>query len=529
MAGTGSTTQPPRVDPSPRVAGATAAESVDISLLDDVNKLKPHALGLLGVLFLALAAAAPMSAMLGNVPIAVGFGNGTAAPGGFILAAILLFLFSVGYVAMARRFTTAGGFYGYISHGLGRPLGMAAGWGGMAAYSVFEAGEWGIFAYYTRSTFSQFLHINLSWPIYAFAGLALVAVLTYFDVKLSARILGVALVLEVLLLLVMDIFVLAKGGGPTGISFAPLNPGSALVGAGIKAAAPGVGIFFALWSWVGFEATANYAEEARNPRKMVPRATYIAVISLGVLFTLTSWAVVLGHGLTNASNDAATNPGTFFFTVTSHFVDPFAKDVMEWLIITSTFACAMAFHTAATRYFYAMGREGILNRWLGKTHKRWQSPYAGSFFQSGVAAVLILLFILMWYVNKPTQNFADFQTAPYLELYGWLAIVGTFLVLVIMTFSGIATISYFGRAENRHYEHWLRWLVAPLLGSLGMGYAVYLLWANISTLGGKIFVVTAIPWVGTAWLAMGVVIAFVIRSRNAQKYEVLGRMVNKGL
>ena len=115
--------------------------------------------------------------------------------------------------------------------------------------------------------------------------------------------------LEVLLLLVMDIFVLAKGGGPTGISFAPLNPGSALVGAGIKAAAPGVGIFFALWSWVGFEATANYAEEARNPRKMVPRATYIAVISLGVLFTLTSWAVVLGHGLTTRLERRRHQPG----------------------------------------------------------------------------------------------------------------------------------------------------------------------------------------------------------------------------
>ena len=127
-------------------------ESVDVSQRDDVQKLKPHALGLAGVLFIALAGAAPMSAMLGNVPIAVGYGNGTAAPGGFILAAVVLFLFSVGYVAMARQFTTAGGFYGFISHGLGRPLAMAAGWSGMAAYSVFEAGEWGIFAYYTRST-----------------------------------------------------------------------------------------------------------------------------------------------------------------------------------------------------------------------------------------------------------------------------------------------------------------------------------------------------------------------------------------
>src|ERR1039457_3680148 len=154
-------------------------ESVDVSKREDIQKLEPHALGLLGVLFIALAGAAPMSAMLGNVPIAVGLGNGTSAPGGFILAAIVLCLFSVGYVAMARQFTTAGGFYSFISHGLGRPLAMAAGWAGMAAYSVFEAGEWGIFAFYTRSTIGQFLHINLPWPVYAFAGLAIVGFLTY--------------------------------------------------------------------------------------------------------------------------------------------------------------------------------------------------------------------------------------------------------------------------------------------------------------------------------------------------------------
>jgi amino acid transporter len=531
MATTGSSTRPPAGEPPAEdtfVASAADAESVDVALLGDDRRLKRHALGLFGVLFIALAGAAPMSAMLGNVPYAVGFGNGTAAPGGFILAAIVLLLFSVGYVAMARLFTTAGGFYGFISHGLGRPLGMAAGWGGMAAYSLFEAGEWGIFAYYTRSTFSQFLHINLAWPVYAFAGLALVAVLTYFDVKLSAKVLGVALVLEVLLLLVMDIVILAKGGA-SGISFAPLNPVSSMVGAGIKAAAPGVGIFFALWSWVGFEATANYAEEAREPRKMVPRATYIAVISLGVIYTLTAWAGVLGHGLDKASTSAATDPGTFYFSITSRFVGSGAKDVMQWLIITSTFACAMAFHAAATRYFYAMGREGILPRWLGRTQKRWQSPYAGSFFQSGIAAVLVCLFILLWYVNTPTRNFADFQTMPFLELYGWFAILGTFLVLVIMTFSGIATISYFGMSEHRQTEHWFKWLVAPLLGSIGMAYVVYLLWANLPTLGGDIFIVRAIPWVGTAWLVIGVAIALWYRSRDPEKYEVLGRMVSKGL
>jgi amino acid transporter len=505
-------------------------ESFDVSTRDDIQKLKPHALGLMGVLFIALAGAAPMSAMLGNVPIAVGYGNGTAAPGGFILAAVVLFLFSVGYVAMARQFTTAGGFYSFISHGLGRPLAMAAGWSGMAAYSVFEAGEWGIFAFYTRSTLGQFLHINMPWPFYAFLGLAIVGGLTYFDVKLSAQILGVALLCEVVLLLVMDLFILGKGGGPSGVTFSPLNPLTALSGANIKAAAPGVGIFFALWSWIGFECTANYAEEARNPRKMVPRATYIAVICLGILFTLTAWAVVLGHGLKNAANDAASNAGTFFFGVTGHFVSPLAKDVMEWLIITSTFACAMAFHAAATRYFYSMGRERILPGWLGRTHKRWQSPYAGSFFQSGVAAVLVSLFIIMWYLSKSTETFANFQVAPYAELYGWLSILGTFWVLVMMTLSGIATIRYFGQEGHREIEHWGKWLVAPALASMGMAYALYLLWANIATLGGgHINIVIALPWIASAWFVIGLGLSLVIKRRSPKKYEVLGRMLNKGL
>ena len=75
----------------------------------------------------------------------------------------------------------------------------------------------------------------------------------------------------------------------------------------------------------------------------------------------------------------------------------------------------------------------------------------------------------------------------------------------------------------------MKWLVAPALGSLGMAYAVYLLWANISTLGGNIGIVTAIPWVGTAWLIIGVGIALLVRARDPEKYEVLGRMVSKGL
>src|SRR3977135_2845103 len=89
-----------------------------------VDRLKPNAIGLAGVIFVAVTGAAPISAMLFNVPISVGYGNGIGTPAGFLVAAVVLTVFSVGYVAMAKHIRAAGGFYSFISHGLGRDLGL---------------------------------------------------------------------------------------------------------------------------------------------------------------------------------------------------------------------------------------------------------------------------------------------------------------------------------------------------------------------------------------------------------------------
>src|SRR3954447_23295018 len=103
-----------------------------------VDRLKPNAVGLLGVIFVAVTGAAPISAMLFNVPFATGFGTGLYTPAAFLFATVILTIFSVGYVAMARKMRAAGGFYTFISHGLGRELGLAARICGAIAYSLFE-------------------------------------------------------------------------------------------------------------------------------------------------------------------------------------------------------------------------------------------------------------------------------------------------------------------------------------------------------------------------------------------------------
>ena len=193
-----------------RPGAAAVPEDFDVSQRSDVAKLRRGAVGLGGVLFLTVTGAAPISAMMFNTPIVVGFGQGIGAPAAFLTATIVLAIFSVGYVAMARKKTTAGGFYSYISHGLGRELGIGTGFGSLVAYSVFEASLAGGFAYFLNLKLASF-GWNVGWPWLALFMIALIGVLTYFDVRVSANLLAIGLISEVAILIIFDIFLFGHG------------------------------------------------------------------------------------------------------------------------------------------------------------------------------------------------------------------------------------------------------------------------------------------------------------------------------
>ena len=154
------------------------------------HRLKPNAIGLPGVLFLSVASAAPTTAMVGTVPIAVGFGNGAGAPAGFMVATIILGLFAAGYAAMAKHITATGACYGFVSQGLGRVPGLIAGLLTTLAYVVFEAALVGIFGYFASSLVQSLFKVDINWIIFGALMLVLNALLTYFDISLATKVLG---------------------------------------------------------------------------------------------------------------------------------------------------------------------------------------------------------------------------------------------------------------------------------------------------------------------------------------------------
>jgi amino acid transporter len=497
------------------------AESVDISQRDDVAKLRKHAIGLAGVLFLTVTGSAPISAMLFNTPIAVGFGNGIGTPAGFMFAAVVLVIFSVGYVAMARKKTTAGGFYSYISHGLGREMGVGTGYGAVLAYSVFEASLCGGFAYFLNIKLAQY-GTNIGWPWLALGMVVLISILAYFDVRLSTMVLAIGLISEVLILVIFDIVMFAHGGLPV----AALNPVNAFKGFpashGLLAGAVGIGLFFAFWSWVGFEMAPNYGEESKNPKRIVPRAMYISVIGLGVFYTLTSWAPFAGYSSLHAATaQAQDNSAQYYLQPANAIAGHWVGSIMSFLIITGSFACGMAFHNTTSRYFYSLGREGLLPRALGKTHPKWKSPHIASITQSVIAALIVLGFAVFVGTGDPLH-------IAYLQVYGLMAVMGVIVILSVQALVSLSILIFFER-EHPDEVNWWKTRLAPGLSFISQVFVVYLLFKNILFLGSGYHYAIWLGPIDLLVVLVGIAFAFYLKARNREKYESAGRLINEGL
>ncbi|MGH6907655.1 MAG: APC family permease, partial [Aestuariivirga sp.] len=447
-------------------------------------------------------------------------------PAAFLLATLVLTIFSVGYAAMAARVSSVGGFYSFISQGLGREVGMSAGISSLACYSVFEASLTGLFAFFGNQWLQTHLGINVPWLVLALLMIALTGVLSYRDVKLSAQILGVALILEIIIL---TIFVFGVASASTGTSFTgealnvfnvTIPVAAQQVGAvAIPAGAAAVGIFMAFWSWVGFEMAPNYAEESRDPKHIIPRSLYISVIGLGVFYVIVSWCAVSaypteGDMLAKAFADS----GNFYLTPLEQFVGGWAYELLGILILTSSFACGTCFHNTAARYMYSLGREGILPQLLGGTHKSFRSPHTASVVQTVLAAVWVILFAVL-------NGFGDPLAQAFLGVYTLFAVLGTGLLLVIQAVVSIAIFNYFRKNGGGNV---LTTVAAPLLSFVVQLWLVYLLVSNLATFAGTSAFANAIPHIALAIIVAGLIWGFVLKSSNRAAYDNIGHMVNDG-
>lgn len=145
-----------------------------------------------------------------------------------------------------------------------------------------------------------------------------------------------------------------------------------------------------------------------------------------------------------------------------------------------------------------------------------------------VTIVLTLLFFAFTAVSVADENGNLVDTpelVPYVNLYGLLALIGTAMILIVQTVTSVAVVSYFW-VKKTHPGNVVWTLVCPVIGGLGMIYALWLLWDNrefAAGLGAGSKVFTLFPWYIAATLVVGVVYALWLRSAHPDTYNEIGR------
>jgi amino acid transporter len=469
--------------------------------------LRAGSIGVLGILFFVLSAQAPLTGIVGAAPLAAALGNGAGAPGAYLVVGIVIVIFAVGFVAMSRKVQTNGAFYAYVTAAFGRKTGAGAAWLALLAYSTVQAAMYGLYG----AAFSGLLAsagITVPWWLLAVITMAGVQVLGSKNIELGARVLAVLVGLEVAILLMFGFSVLFKGGGPEGLdiaaSFAP---------EAIASGAPGVAIMFAVASMFGFESTAIYSAEAKDPHKTVARATYLSVGIIAVFFSFITWMLVSFYGPSHVVDaaGAALESGD----ATSFVIGPIVEMFGPWagitagvLLVTSLLAGIIAFHNGINRYLHSLALRGSMPAVIARTNKH-RAPAAAAWIQTSVAVLLVAPFALL-------------GMDPVLTLFSWFSGLAVAALLVLYMLSSLAVVAYF-RREKVTGQQW-QTFIAPVLASVLLAWVLYLVVSNFTSLiGGSAETATALLVAVPALFLAGVLVEIRVENRiRASVFEFAG-------
>lgn len=436
-------------------------------------------LGVPQIVFMVVAMAAPLTVVAGLIPIMIAVGNGTGVPLDFIVVGLVLLLFTVGFSAMTPEVKDAGAFYSYVHKGLGTVAGFGAAALAIVTYAVLLVSVAAYLGAAARSALITLTGLALPWWSLSALCLLAIAFLGFRNVEMSARVLGALLVAEVLIVVVLDAAVVLRGGA-NGLTTEPLTWHAFTTGE------VGTGVMFAIFGFIGFEATAVFRSEARNPGRTIPRATYVAVLVIGALYAVTAWAVIVGAGTDSAVATAGADPQSFTPDLTAAYVSQVAHDAIQVLLTTSFFACVLTVHNVVARYLFTLGRQQALPARLGAVHPRHASPHVASLVVSVVGSGALAAMAL-------------FRLDPVTQIYAWLGGAGTLGLILLLAMTSVAVVVHFGREPGR-VSRW-KGTVAPGIASLSLIAILVLVVHNFELLIGSASIADVLlALIGVAWI-----------------------------
>ncbi|RJL23177.1 APC family permease [Bailinhaonella thermotolerans] len=419
----------------------------------DVNKppaartgapgLQAGSVGLGAILMQAITQISPTLGIFYTIAFTTGQAAG-AAPLTYLVAFAVCLALAVPLSGLARHLPSAGGFYTYVSRGLGPRAGFITGW----LYAVMVAIVPASLAAFTGGVLHDALAprfgIGLPWYVYALAIMALCWFVAFRGIALSMR-----------LVVALGLFEIAVGlglaltgvlsPGPGGVNLAGFNPATIPSSGGFFLA-----IVLSIFAFTGFESAATLAEESSNPARMVPRAIVGSLALIGAFYVVCAWGLQIGWGTDNLPALASSSTAPAF--VLADRVWGAGWLIILIALVNSGIGVCIACTTSATRTLYGMARSGALPGVLARVHPARRTPHVAIAAQTGLALAVLLA--------------AGLPLGPF-NLFNTLGVTGTYAYIVIFTLANAAAWRYFRTQARAEFSPWSH-AVLPLIATVAL-------------------------------------------------------------
>lgn len=460
--------------------------------------LQRNAVGLMSVLFMSVTNMAPGAAVAFSILFAAPYAGGST-PLAVLLGLAVLMLVAISIGQLAKHLPSAGGLYTYNAQGLGSVTGFLVGWAFILAEVIVAPGGFLILG----NVISGVLHTNLGWPTWTWAPFGVVAALmtwylVYRGVRLSTSA-GVILgTFELLVFLALAITLIVAAGPHNTLSVFGVHTGNAK---GWGSVIPGV--LYAVFGIIGFEAAAPLGEEARDPKRTVPRAVVLSCLAIGIFYLICYYGATVYWGPQHMSGFLDFNSGDPWSGLANK-VWGLGFIAVVIALVNSGIAGSNASSVATTRVGYSMGRIGLLPRMFTTVNDRFKTPTWAVHVQAlfAMAYLVILGFALHGPLNA-------------LVLQGTIS---TILIVAIYILTCVSCIVYYLRAQRAHFNVLLH-LAVPLVGALALIPVLLAAFGvDFAHLGitGLTWPADLAPLICLAWMVLGLILLgyFMVRDRS---------------
>lgn len=428
-------------DPSQPSAQATARDGGPAGIVH--SELRTGSIGLAGVLMQSVAQISPTLGIFYTIAFNTGQA-GKAAPLTYLAAFAICLVIAVPMTALARHLPSAGGFYTYVSQGIGPRWGFITGW----LYAIMVTIVPAALAAFTGAVLHDELDakygFGLPWWVYALAIFAVCLVCGYRGIVISVRFLVTMSLFEICVGLGLSLTGVFNPG-PGGVNASGFNPANIGSSSGFFLA-----IVLSIFAFTGFESAAAVGEESRDPKRLVPMAIAGSLILIGAFYVFCAWGLQIGWGTNNLSA-LANSPTAPAFVLADRLWSGGSLIVLIALVNSGLGVC-IACTTSSTRTIFGMARTGALPAPLAATSRKHGTPVTAVLLQTGIAVTIALA------VGLPL--------GPY-NLFNLLGTTGTFVYIPIFILMNVAAFKFF-RDKHRDEFRILPLVVAPLISTAAL-------------------------------------------------------------